>query len=55
MTQAQLDWYASLLKNPPCDNTFQAIDRPDWQDVNLTPFDSSMYSGLRGALGEAYA
>jgi len=56
MTQAQLDWYASLLKGGvPGQQTATNLDLPDWQDVNLTPFDNSMYSGLRDSLGQAYA
>ena len=55
MSQAMLDWYTSMLKNSkPYDNTFTAIDLPDWQDVNISPFDNSMYSGLRDSLGQAY-
>ncbi len=56
MTQEQLNWYASLLKSgAPGQQQYNALDLPDWQDVNLTPFDNSMYSGLRDSLGQAYA
>ena len=54
--QGTLDWWASLLKGAaPGQLTANNLDLPDWQDVNLTPFDNSMYEGLRGALGGAYA
>lgn len=56
ISQDQLNWYASLLKGAgPQQATATSLDLPDWQDVNITPFDNSMWSGLRGALGEAYA
>jgi len=56
LNQAQLDWYASLLRGgAPGQQTATNLDLPDWQDVNLTPFDNSLYSGLRDSLGQAYA
>ncbi len=56
LTQDQLNWYASLLKGTkPGDLQYNAIDLPDWQDVNITPFDNSMYENLRGSLAQAGA
>jgi hypothetical protein len=56
LSQDQLNWYASLLKGAaPGQLTANTLDLPDWQDVNITPFDNQMYEGLRNSLGQAYA
>lgn len=54
LNQGQLDWYASMLKGAtPGQLNFSALDLPDWNDVNITPFDTGLYDTMRGALGEA--
>lgn len=56
LNQGTLDWYASMLRNTkPYDNQFSAIDLPDWQDVNISPFDNAQYDMLRNSLGQAVA
>ena len=56
LNQGMLDWYTSMLRNAkPYSNQFQALTMPQWNDVNISPFDNSMYSGLRDSLGQAVA
>jgi hypothetical protein len=54
LNQGTLDWYASMLKNAkPYGNQYNALTMPQWNDVNITPFDTGQYDQLRGALGQA--
>jgi len=54
LDQGQLDWYASMLRNAkPYDNQFNPLTMPQWNDVNISPFDNSQYDMLRNSLGQA--
>ncbi len=56
LNQGQLDWYASLLKGAaPGQEQYSQLNLPQWNNVNISPFDSSMYDNLRGQLGTAVA
>lgn len=53
MTQAQLDWAAQVLKGGgPQSITANTLDLPDYQGMNIAPFDPSMYQQALAALNQ---